>query len=174
MNVPQAPMSPEQAARNRRIIVLVTAVFVASCIGVTVWARMVVKGAQAEARLTDSALRSAAWAILCYADANDGSFPTSDAALRAGGPGRAPAGGKPWPSSVDAALGGLPAMDAGEALARIGVTWGPTADVVPNINSKGRPATVGTVDAVNGWLAEYARDRSRSGGTPKEQRSDSK
>lgn len=164
MNLPQAPMTPEQAARNRRIIVLVAAVFVATCIGVTVWARMVVKGAQAEARVTDSALRSAAWAILCYAQANDGAFPTSDAALVAGVPGTAPPGGKNWPSTVDNALGGLPAMDASEAVKRIGITWGGTADVVPNINSKGRPTTFGTVEAVNAWLTEFNRDRMRDAG----------
>jgi hypothetical protein len=35
---------------------------------------------------------------------------------------------------------------------------------VPNLNSKGNPVSFGTVDAVNGWLAEYARDRMRDGG----------
>lgn len=162
MNVPQAPMTPEQAARNRRIIVLVAVVFVATCIGVTVWARVVVKGAQAEARVTDSALRSAAWAILCYANANDGAFPTSDAMLRAGGAGTAPDSGKPWPSTVDAAMGGLPAMEPADALARVGITWGATPEVAPNLNSKGKPTTFGTVEAVNGWLAEYAREKTRS------------
>ena len=34
---PLRPLTPEQAARNRRIIVVVAAVFVSVCIGVSVW-----------------------------------------------------------------------------------------------------------------------------------------
>jgi hypothetical protein len=47
----------------------------------------------------------------------------------------------------------------------VGITWGTTPDVVPNLNTKGNPSGKGTEAAVNGWLAEYARDRVR-GGSP--------
>jgi hypothetical protein len=47
----------------------------------------------------------------------------------------------------------------------VGITWGTTPDVVPNLNTKGNPSGKGTEAAVNGWLAEFARDRVR-GGTP--------
>jgi hypothetical protein len=161
----RAPLTPEQAAKNRRIIVVVALVFIAVCIAVSVWGRMVVKESQAQASSTDAALRSVAWSILCYASSNDGAFPTSPAQLTAAAakaPVATPPGGKPWPSTQDAALGGLAFVAFPAAADTIGVTWGATPDVVPNLNTKGKPSTKGTVDAVNGWLAEYARDRMRS------------
>ena len=164
MNLPQAPMTPEQAARNRRIIVLVAGVFVASSVGVLLWAMNVVGSQRDRARGTDAALRSLAWAVLSYAAANDGAFPTSDLALAGADAGAAPPAGKPWPSSRESAMAGLPPVPVDEALGTVGVTWGASPDVVPNLNTKGNPVSYGTVDAVNGWLAEYARDRMRAGG----------
>ena len=78
------PMTPELAARNRRIILVVAAVFVAMCVAIIIWSRVVTQESRAQARVTDAALRSVAWSILCYASSNDGAFPTSDAALMAG------------------------------------------------------------------------------------------
>ena len=175
MTEQRAPLTPEQAARNRRIIVVVAAVFVSVCIGVSVWGRMVVKESQQQAAVTDAALRSAAWSLLCYASSNGGAFPTSAAPLAAPAASLPPAG-KPWPSTQDAAMAGLPFVAFADAAATVGVTWGATPDVVPNLNTKGKPSTKGTVDAVNGWLAEYARDRMRAAGqaAPADTRSERK
>ena len=166
MNGPAVPMTQQQIARNRRIIVLVAVVFVASSVGILLWAMNVVGSQRDRARGTDAALRSVAWAVLSYAAANDGAFPTSDLALAGTGAdaGAAPPAGKPWPSSRESAMAGLPPVPVDEALRTVGVTWGVSPDVVPNLNSKGNPVSYGTVDAVNGWLAEYARDRMRDGG----------
>ena len=166
MNGPAVPMTQQQIARNRRIIVLVAVVFVASSVGILLWAMNVVGSQRDRARGTDAALRSVAWAVLSYAAANDGAFPTSDLALAGAGAdaGAAPPAGKPWPSSRESAMAGLPPVPVDEALRTVGVTWGVSPDVVPNLNSKGNPVSFGTVDAVNGWLAEYARDRMRDGG----------
>jgi hypothetical protein len=166
MNGPAVPMTQEQITRNRRIIVLVAAVFVASSVGVLLWAMNVVGSQRDRARGTDAALRSVAWAVLSYAAANDGAFPTSDLALAGAGAdaGAAPPAGKPWPSSRESAMAGLPPVPVDEALGTVGVTWGASPDVVPNLNTKGNPVSYGTVDAVNGWLAEYARDRMSAGG----------
>jgi hypothetical protein len=161
---PGAPLSPEQAARNRRIIVAIAAVFVLMSVSVFVWGMTIVRASRERAREADAALRSVAWAVLCYAHANGGAFPVADAALLAApeaAPGAGPPSGKPWPSTRDAALGGLPPVPVADALRTVGVTWGATPDVVPNINAKGSPTSFGTVEAVNGWLAEYARDRMR-------------
>ncbi|MBU6209867.1 MAG: hypothetical protein KGR22_08160 [Planctomycetes bacterium] len=157
---PGAPLSPEQAARNRRIIVAIAVVFVLMSVSVFVWGMTIVRASRDKARGTDAALRSVAWAVLCYASGNGGAFPTSDAALAAA-PEAGPPSGKPWPSTRDAAMGGLEPVALPEALRTVGITWGATPDVVPNINTKGNPSSKGMVDAVNGWLAEYARDRMR-------------
>ena len=105
------PMTPELAARNRRIIMVVAAVFVAMCVAIIIWSRVVTQESRAQARVTDAALRSVAWSILCYASSNDGAFPTSDAALVAGAAAASsmPPAGKPWPSTQESALGGLAA-----------------------------------------------------------------
>jgi hypothetical protein len=73
-----------------------------------------------------------------------------------------PPAGKPWPSTQESALGGLAPTPLAEAVKTVGITWGATSDVVPNLNTKGSPSTFGAVEAVNGWFAEYARDRMRS------------
>ena len=157
---PGAPLSAEQAARNRRVIVTIAVVFVIVSVSVFVWGMTIVRGSRERARGTDAALRSVAWGVLCYAASNGGAFPTTDAALLAA-PEAGPPAGKPWPSTRDAALGGLQPVAVADALRTVGITWGATPDVVPNINTKGNPASFGTVEAVNGWLAEYARDRMR-------------
>jgi hypothetical protein len=157
---PGAPLSPEQAARNRRIIVAIAVVFVLMSVSVFVWGMTIVRASREKARAADAALRTVAWAVLCYAHANNGAFPTADAALTEA-PESGPPSGKPWPSTRDAALGGLQPVALPEALRTVGITWGATPDVVPNVNAKGNPTSFGTVEAVNGWLAEYARDRMR-------------
>lgn len=156
-----AQMTPEQAARNRRVIVWVAVIFVLVCISVSVWGFTVTRASRERARQTDAALRSVAWSILCYASSNNGAFPVSDAGIEVTTAGLAPAAGKPWPSSLDSAMGGLPPMALGTARNMIGISWGATADVVPNLNTKGLPSTFGTVETVNGWMAEYAKEKIR-------------
>ena len=161
MNEYPPQMTPEQAARNRRVIVWVAVIFVLVCISVSVWGFMVTRTSRERAKQTDAALRSVAWSILCYASSNNGAFPTSDKAIEVSTAGVAPPTGKPWPSSYESAMGGLPPIALGTAQAMIGISWGATADVVPNLNTKGLPSTFGTVDTVNGWMAEFAKDKIR-------------
>jgi hypothetical protein len=159
---PTRPLSADEARRNRRIIVAIAVVFVLVSVSVFVWGLTVTRTSREAARETDAALRSVAWAVLCYAGQNGGQFPTSDAQLRAAAASPGPAAGKPWPSTLDAAMGGLEAIPAADALGKVGVTWGSSPEVAPDLNTGGRPSSFGTVDAVNGWLAEYARDRVRA------------
>ena len=161
MNFQPPPMTPELAARNRRVIVAVAVAFVLVSVGVSVWGYTVTRATRDRAVRTDAALRSVAWAVLCYASASGGAFPTSDGDLAAVPEGAAPAAGRPWPSSLESAMGGLPPMPLAEALGLVGVTWGAAAEVAPSLNTKGNPSSFGAVDAVNGWFAEYARDRAR-------------
>jgi hypothetical protein len=163
---PTRPLSPEQARRNRRVIVAIAVVFVISSVAVFAWGLTVTQKARDKARDTDSALRTVAWAVLCYASAHDGAFPVRDEQVASidaeAGP---PAGGQ-WPSTRESALGGLAPMPTRDAVAAIGITWGSGPDVAPNLNTNGRSSTRGTVDAVNGWIAEYARARARGDAAP--------
>lgn len=165
MNEPAGPpMTPEVAARNRRIIVAVAVAFVLVSVSVSVWGYAVTRATRDRAVRTDAALRSVAWGILCYASATGGAFPTSDAALASAPPDAALPAGRPWPSSLDSAMGGLRPVPLPEALQLVGVTWGAAPEVAPSLNTKGNPSSFGAVDAVNGWFAEYARDRARQPG----------
>jgi hypothetical protein len=57
-------------------------------------------------------------------------------------------------------------MSTRDAVATIGITWGSGPDVAPNLNTNGKSSTRGTVDTVNGWIAEYARARARGDAAP--------
>ena len=163
---PTRPLSAEEATRNRRVIVAIAVVFVIVSVAVFAWGLTVTQASRDSARRTDAALRSVAWALLCHAQASGGAFPTADGVLVEPAPGTTLAAGKPWPSTRESALGGLQAMALADAREVVGITWGTTPDVVPNLNTKGNPSGKGTEAAVNGWLAEYARDRVRGGSAP--------
>ena len=162
---PTRPLSAEEATRNRRIIVAIAVVFVIVSVAVFAWGLTVTQASRDTAKRTDAALRSVAWALLCHAQANGGMFPTTDGGLAEPAAGATLAAGKPWPSTRESALGGLEPVALADARQVVGITWGTTPDVVPNLNTKGNPSGKGTEAAVNGWLAEFARDRVR-GGTP--------
>jgi hypothetical protein len=160
---PTRPLSAEEATRNRRIIVAIAVVFVIVSVAVFAWGLTVTQASRDTAKRTDAALRSVAWALLCHAQANGGMFPITDGGLAEPAAGATLAAGKPWPSTRESALGGLEPVALADARQVVGITWGTTPDVVPNLNTKGNPSGKGTEAAVNGWLAEYARDRVRTG-----------
>ena len=158
------PMTPELAARNRRIILSVAVVFVITSVAVFAWGLGIVGKTRERARAMDASLRSTAWSILCYAEANGGTFPTGEAALAAfdAAAAKAPAAGDGWPATREAAMDGLewlpPAKCGG-----VGATW-PSGGAnpgyaAPQLNTKGEPSGFGTLETVNGWLAAYARAR---------------
>lgn len=159
----RAPMTPAQAAHNRKIILVIAIVFVLVSISVSVWGYLITRASRDRANETDSALRSVAWAVLCYASEYSGAFPTTDAQLDGGKLTTLPPAGKPWPSSQDSALGGLSVRSVVDARKSIGITWGATAEVAPSLNTKGNPSSIGTVEAVNGWFTEFAREQVRAG-----------
>ena len=162
---PTRPLSAEEAVRNRRIIVAIAVVFVIVSVAVFAWGLTVTQASRDTAKRTDAALRSVAWALLCHAQVNGGMFPITDGGLAEPAAGATLAAGKPWPSTRESALGGLEPVALADARQVVGITWGTTPDVVPNLNTKGNPSGKGTEAAVNGWLAEFARDRVR-GGSP--------
>ncbi len=163
---PTRPLTQAEAARNRRVIVAIAVVFVIVSVAVFAWGLTVTQASRDKARRTDAALRTVAWALLCHAQANGGTFPIADGGLVEPAAGATLAAGKPWPSTRESALGGLEPVDLSDAREVVGITWGTTPDVVPNLNTKGNPSGKGTEAAVNGWLAEYARDRARAPSAP--------
>ncbi len=158
----QEPMTPERAARNRRVIGVLAVLFVISCVAVFFWGFTVTAATRARAATTDAALRSMAWSILCYAGANGGVFPTGDAALEGVDARQGPLPTTGWPASREQAMEGKEYLAPAECGA-VGVTWpsgGPNPGfAAPMLNCKGNPSGFGTLDAVNAWLAEYARSR---------------
>ena len=104
---PTRPLSAEEAVRNRRIIVAIAVVFVIVSVAVFAWGLTVTQASRDTAKRTDAALRSVAWALLCHAQANGGMFPITDGGLAEPAAGATLAAGKPWPSTREAALGGL-------------------------------------------------------------------
>ena len=68
--------------RGRRIFLVLVACFVVAMVATVFWSWSVVGGVRGQAATTDARLRDLAWAVLAYADANEG-FPTSEAELRA-------------------------------------------------------------------------------------------
>ncbi|MBU3684192.1 MAG: hypothetical protein FGM39_09325 [Phycisphaerales bacterium] len=163
---PTRPLSADQARRNRRVIVAIAVVFVITSVAVFVWGLTVTQAARGKARDTDAALRTVAWAVLCYASANDGAFPVRDEQVALLDAATGPPTGGQWPSTRESALGGLAPMATRDAVSAIGITWGSGPDVAPNLNTNGKSSTRGTVDTVNGWIAEYARARARGEAAP--------
>lgn len=163
------PPTPEEAARNRRIIRAVAVLFVAVSLFVFAWGYVVTAGTRERAQATDVALRSVGWAILGYAAQHEGRFPSKaaefEAAAKGGQPASVPAG-EGWPSTQAAALEGSPAMDVAAAMGSVAVTWDPNGQLPPVLSVTSGVSGLGTVEMVNGWLTQFSQARSRQGGAP--------
>ena len=156
------PPTPEQAARNRKIILVLAVAFAAVSTMVAVWGAMVTGQVRERAHATDAQLRSLGWTILCYAAANGGVFPTGEQALAQTDPTRGPAAGAGWPADRDAAMAGLAYLPPAQC-GSVGVTWASGGAhpgfTAPALNANGMPSGLGTLDEVNGWLEAFARSR---------------
>lgn len=153
---PGAPLTPEQAAHNRKVIRLVAVVFVVVSLAVTVWGFMLVAQQRELASRTDRALRSTAWAVLCYAAEHDGVFPTSAEQLAGVNTKQKFPAGKAWPADVDVAIAEPPFMEMEEAAGLVTVTWPPHGNLAPVIGVKTNVSGFGTPQLVNSWLSEFA------------------
>lgn len=169
--------TPAAARRNRRVLLVFLAIFVASGVGTTIYGFRVVSRIKDSAVRSDAALRARAWSILAAAD-QLGRFPISqeeaDAALGrsvlndrlAGGPSPADeaqesiglAGGA-FPEERSAALpppfAGLePSLeDLNEIVV---VSWPPEGALPPVLSVGGRPSGLvdggTTIELANAWL----------------------
>lgn len=163
MRFPGAPMDPEQAARNRRIILAVGISFILVSLTVLVWGFFVTARQREVARSTDRALRSAAWTILCYAQQHEGQFPT-DARQLDGVSVEAPTGGlatpgHDWPISLQQAMGGEEYVPFARAKELVSVTWPPHGGLAPVLGVRSNLSGRGTVEMVNQWITAFAQRR---------------
>lgn len=148
--------------------------FILLAVGTFAWGFFVAEKVRARARQVDGALRSVAWACLCYSQptsqptsqqtslASDHLWPDSDASLIAstGAWSRETieSPGAQWPATREAALAGTVApANAAEALAIVGVEFSKDPHDCPHITALGNPSGLDTLEVVNAWLTEYAK-----------------
>ncbi len=140
---------------GRRVAIVFSVVLVLMSAAAFVWGGMVTRGVRERAEIADAQLRAAAWSALCQAHAT-GAWPPSleacgtvdcdalpaaaDAAWPTSRLSACPDGWQPWSPSHWAVL-----------------SCDPTGQGPPILSSGGRPTGVGTLDAVNGWLAAWHR-----------------
>ncbi len=142
-------------------------------VGMSWLAWSVTAGVRADARQADVHLREVAWAVLAYADVNDG-FPMSEAELRAfaARPGGVPAElakrAPGIPATHAEAMADASAAQAStasnldECIAAIEVEWPTVRDVQPILRSKGKATLNGTLPTIGQWLfAATERVRAR-------------
>lgn len=171
---------PQQAQRNRRLLLLFIAFFVVSSIGVTIYGFYVVDRVKTEAKRSDVALRLRAWSILAEANAT-GSFPSKeeqvdprlDQSDLGGGQLHALAILSRGVSSKDNSLAGwgypvtrIEALEGSmadrfemnpEVVGEIvEVSWDPEGRLPPVLSVSGRPSGLvaggTTLELVNSWL----------------------
>lgn len=161
---PQVP-----AGRGRLVFFLILGFFLLSMVGTIVFSSYVVSQARRDAASADESIRLVGWWCLLYADQHGGEFPTSfqelstaawretlSSALLTTPP-------VDWPlSHIDAGLGGVadPAGTLRLAEDATSVRFSAASNVPPTVNADGKPSYIGTIDAVNDWLA-HAADRAR-------------
>ncbi len=167
---------PQQAQRNRRLLLLFITFFVVSAIGVTIYGFVVVDRVKTQAKRSDVALRLRAWSILSIADAT-GAFPSDEtqADERLDQPSLVDAlskgvqtddsddfslAGTAIPSTRAEALSGSMAeqfvMNADVVGEIVEVSWDPEGRLPPVLSVSGRPSGLvaggTTLELVNIWL----------------------
>jgi hypothetical protein len=148
--------------RPKLVFWTIVSFFAVSIVAAAVWSWSLVGGVRASAALTDARYRELAWAVLAYADRNDG-FPVNEGELRAffGDPAaridaletpplvnerraypmtRTEAGAPAVPVSLDVAL------------ESVEVEWPIERDVQPILRPRGLPTLQGTRETVGEWL----------------------
>lgn len=167
---------PQQALRNRRLLILFIAFFVVSSIGVTIYGFYVVDRVKTQAKRSDVALRLRAWSILSVADAT-GAFPVDaeqadqrldqasfdgvlSAAVETDDSGDFSLAGTGIPTTlVEALSGSMPerfVMNSDVVGEIVEVSWDPEGRLPPALSVSGRPSGLvaggTTLELVNSWL----------------------
>ncbi|MSR70317.1 MAG: hypothetical protein EXS17_08245 [Phycisphaerales bacterium] len=151
----------QQFPGSKRTAKILFAAFIATALTAFIWGYFVVQTVRARAKQTDGALRSIAWACLCYAQQGDHTWPDSEESLSAVAGDQwtcqsIAVAGAEWPATREAALAGmvLPAT-AVDAFKIAGLEFSKNPSDPPHVHARGNPSGLGTLDIVNGWLTNY-------------------
>ncbi|MEY3143459.1 MAG: hypothetical protein RLY21_1952 [Planctomycetota bacterium] len=150
------------APRAKLIFWTIVSFFAVAFVAAAFWSWSIVGNVRQQAAVTDARLRELAWAVLAYADRNDG-FPTSEAELRAfvGEPAVLPEALEKKPLAIEGRVYPMTRAEAGapETLASldlvftsIEVEWPIERDVQPILRPRGLPTLQGTGSTVGDWL----------------------
>ncbi len=151
----------QQIPGSKRAAKILFAAFVVTALTAFIWGFFVAQSVRARAKQVDGALRSLAWACLCYAQQGDHRWPDSEATLV--GAATDPwtcegitTLGSAWPATREEALAGmaLPAT-ASEALKIAGLEFSKNPIDPPHVHARGNPSGLGTLEVVNNWLTAY-------------------
>ncbi len=159
----------QQFPGSKRAAKFLFTAFLLTAVAAFIWGFFVANKVRARAKQTDCALRSIAWACLCYVQQGDRSWPDSEASLL--GPGASQDGSwtcesiavqsEPWPSTREAAMAGLaPPATLTEALKMGGLEFSKNSSDAPHVNARGNPSGLDTLTTVNAWLTSYQSMRS--------------
>ena len=137
--------------------------FIVLAVGTFTWGFFVAEKVRARAKETDGALRSVAWACLCYAQQKESHlWPDSEATLIAATSAwnceKIDSPNSPWPATREAAMAGTTApASLTLALGMAGVQFSSDPQACPHLTAMGNPSGLDTLEVVNGWLTEYAK-----------------
>ena len=156
-----APLQSRKAAK------FLFGFFIVLAVGTFTWGFVVVEKVRVRAKETDGALRSVAWACLCYAQQNAQQkesllWPDSEATLIAAANAwncqQIDSPTLAWPQSVESAMDGTKApANLTIALTMAGVKFSNDPQACPHLTAMGNPSGLDTLEVVNGWLTEYAK-----------------
>ncbi len=149
--------APHPGSRTAAKVLFAT--FLVVAVGTFVWGFSVANKVRARAKETDGALRSLAWACLCYAQDRSGAWPDSQESLVAAGDAwnqaNLPIVGA-WPATRVEALAGMTAPSSADDALKIGaVEFSPNRQESPRITARGNPSGLDTLAVVNDWLTAY-------------------
>lgn len=147
---------------SRKAAQILFASFIVVAVGAFIWGFIVVDKVRVRARETDGALRSVAWACLCYAQQENHQWPDCEATLIAANDAwaceRVAVTSAQWPATRDAAMAGSTApATVVAALEMAGLEFSKNPQESPHITALGNPSGLDTLEVVNGWLTEYAK-----------------
>ncbi|MSQ91232.1 MAG: hypothetical protein EXS01_07575 [Phycisphaerales bacterium] len=155
----------QQFPGSRRTAKVLFVIFIIVAVGSFLWGFFVVERVRERAKETDGALRSIAFACLCYAQQGDHHWPDSEEALSgAASPWdcailatvSTAAAIPAWPPTREAALAGMVApRTAAEALKIAGLEFSKNPADPPRVHARGNPSGLDTLTIVNDWLAKY-------------------
>lgn len=151
----------QQVPGSKRAAKILFAAFIVVALAAFIWGFFVAQNVRSRAKQVDGALRSLAWACLCYSQQGSRVWPDSEATLSAASTDpwtcdSISVNSSAWPATRQEALAGmaLPATVA-DALKIAGLEFSKNPLDPPHVHARGNPSGLGTLEVVNSWLTTY-------------------